>query len=336
MSTRMETILANARYSLADASKSRYSDERLISLISDAQRDIARNTRLLKAEVTLPLNSEQPTYDLPDDVWLITRATFGNTVIPLTSHDRLDARCLSWYTQYGNAIDSIVYDRRDMLKIRVYPIPGKDFFSENYTFVSDNPLVQDPNGLVQLQLDAIYAAIAQLQLDALEPTLPLANVYEQASNILNVQPGLNEAVFGVVTSVDGVVATPIYGVMTDIDLADSSYLMQLNVLFDTDFGVVTNIQDSLGLLHLYYIKDPKIIQFMSDKLELAPIFDRALTLYTVGMAFADDLDTQNQERSASALALYKRELDTVGTPTDFTDGTRAAQYTPNYTTAFGN
>lgn len=336
MSTRIDNILANARYSLADPSKSRYTDQRLISLISDAQRDIARNTRLLKNEVTLPIQVNQAIYDLPNDTWLVTRAIFDNIAIPLMSHDRMDDSCLGWFTQYGNKIEALVYDRRDLLKIRAYPRPNSDFFIAPYAFVTDNPLITDINGLTQAQLDTIYAAITQLEADALLPELPLADVYTQAGIILAVTPGSTESLFGVTTSIDGIPTIPLFGVVTGMELEPDNTYTALDVFFNTAYGVVTGIQDTLGLLHLYYIKDPKAIYATTDTLELSPIFDRALTLYTIGMAFADDLDTQNQERSASALALYKRELDTVGTPTDFTDGTRAAQYTPNYITPFGN
>lgn len=133
MATRIETIIKRARYTLADPDKLRYSDERLLALLSSAQKDIARQTRILKDTMAIALTIGVADYFMPDDTWLITRATFDGVRIPMVSHDRLDEKNPGWVTDSGAKVEAIVYDRRNLTKIKVYPIPSELYFSNTYT-----------------------------------------------------------------------------------------------------------------------------------------------------------------------------------------------------------
>jgi hypothetical protein len=335
---RIESILQKARYSLADPSKERYSDERLLDAISEGQRDIARQTRLLKDEIDVVLNLAQPIYSLPSDLWLITRASFDNEPIPLMSYDRMDAEDCSWYTRFGNKVEALVYDKRNMHEIRVYPRPDSTYTIETYSIVPDNPLVLDPNGLTAEQLQTIHDLIAQLGILDTQNPLPLSLIYSAAGSIIDVQPSDNNTspVFGVVTSVDGITPQSMLGVLTGMSLESDYKSWPGEVEFTSPFGVVTDMSVTMGLLHINYIKDPAPIRLVTDELLVSPIFDTALKYYVLAQAFSDDLDSQYQAKAGDAMAMYQRELQTVGYPTDETDGTRATQYTPNYTGPFGN
>jgi len=334
--TRIESILQKARYSLADPNKERYSDARLLDAVSEGQRDIARQTRLLKAELDIVLDLAQPIYNLPSDLWLITRASFDNLPIPLMSYDRMDAKDCSWFTRFGDKVEALVYDKRNIQEIRIYPRPDKTHTIESYVFLSDNPLVLDPNGLTAEQIQTIHDLIAQLGILDIQLPLPLAQIYTAAGGIIDVVPETTESLFGVTTSIDGIAVMPIFGVVTGITLESDYKSWPGEVKFTDLFGVVTGITVTTGLLHINYIKDPAPLVLVSDELLVSPIFDTALKYYVVGQAYSDDLDSQYQARAGDAMAMYQRELQTVGYPTDETDGTRATQYTPNYINAFGN
>lgn len=335
---RIESILKKARYSLADPNAERYSDARLLEAISEGQRDIARQTRLLKAETDIVLSQAEPIYKLPDDLWMITRASFNNKVIPLISYDRMDARDCGWFTQFSNVVDALVYDKRNMHEIRVYPRPNDTYAEDKYAFESDQPLVVDVNGLTAAQQQAIHDYIAELATLDTQLPLPLAAIYTAAGGILAIVPATanGNAIYGVVTSFDGIAATPLLGVLTDVDLQQDPNEWSGMVYFDSIYGVVTEVFATSGLLHINYIKDPADIEDISEDLLVTPIFDTALKYYVVAQAYSDDLDSQYQARAGDAMAMYQRELQTVGYPTDATDGTRATQYTPNYISPFGN
>lgn len=338
MATRIENILKKARYSLADPNKERYTDERLLEAISEGQRDIARQTRLLKAEVEIVLSLAEPLYKLPSDLWLITRATFDNTPIPLMSYDRMDERDCTWYTDFGNRVEALIYDKRNMQEIRVYPRPDESYTLKEYSFVADNPLATDSAGLTAEQILALQAYVAALDTLVAQPDLQMPDIYANAGGIINILPTSPDAkaMFGVVTSLDGLVAQPLYGVLTDIELVNDYKSWPGDVQFSSLYGVTTGVSDTTGILHINYIKDPEDLVSTEDELVLPPIFDNALRYYVAGQAFADDLDSQYQAKAGDSMAMYNRELQTVGYPTNERDGTRATQYTPNYIGPFGN
>lgn len=132
MATRIEQIIQRARYTLADPDKNRYSDARLLALLSSAQKDIARHTRILKDTMSIALTIGVADYDMPEDTWLITRAMFNDIRIPMVSHDRLDERNPGWMTDTAAKLEAIVYDRRNMTRIKVYPIPNELYYTNTY------------------------------------------------------------------------------------------------------------------------------------------------------------------------------------------------------------
>lgn len=334
--TRIEDILKSARYALADPNKERYTDDRLIFALSEAQKDIARQTRLLKAEIDIPLIAGQQEYDLPSDLWMITRAIFNNKRIPLASHDDMDVADLCWFTDYGSKITALVYDKRNMHKVRVYPIPDDSYAIDQYDFVSDEVMPTDSSGLTSAQTLAIQNYIASLAAETTAP-LDLTSIYSDAQGILSVVPTVTPGpgIYGVTTSIDTLVATPIYGVLADLQLEQDYSTWPGDVVFNSPYGIMTDLSSTSGVLHLYYIKDPAPVNTVQDELLVSPIFDTALRHFVVGTAYGDDLDTTYQQRSVRALQMYDREISTVGTPTDLTDGTRATQYHSNYTGPFG-
>lgn len=269
MATRIETIIQRARYTLADPDKARYSDARLLALLSSAQKDIARQTRILKDTMAIALIPGVAVYDMPEDTWLITRATFDSARIPMVSHDRLDSKYPRWQTDTGPKVEALVYDRRNVTKIRVYPIPNELYYSNNY------------------QLDNV---------------------------------------FGVTTGVDGVIPNQTFGVLTGLEIG--------TIFVPSIFGVVSALGEVTGILHIDYIKDAPEIITVDDELVLSKIFDTALEYFVVGRAFMDDLDTAYQNKGVSVMTMYQREIDTVGTPTNETDGTQSTVYTPNYNSVF--
>ena len=148
--SRIQDILTRARDTLADAGMERWDDARLIRLIDDGQKDIAKQTRLLKGQADIFTTNGEHTYALPTDAWLITRAAFEDCKIPLYTHDELDelvrTRTLNatdenYYTRRGTntrdfsfanycweleqdqEVEAVLYDRRNMDEVRLFPIP---------------------------------------------------------------------------------------------------------------------------------------------------------------------------------------------------------------------
>lgn len=140
MATRVEKILSNARLTLADPKKERWDDPTLIAILNEALVDFSQQTEMLHGRIDVPITIGDPYFDLPDDCWMLTRVLYDNSPLPIVSHQELDNVTFSrrfvdfgistagtrWETTTG-APEAIIYDRRDMLQGKVYPIPGDVF-----------------------------------------------------------------------------------------------------------------------------------------------------------------------------------------------------------------
>ena len=134
MTTRVADIITRARDTLADPKKERWSDDRLLRLLDEAQKDFARQTSLLKGYANIPLIPFTATYSLPEDCWRITRAHYAERHLRLVSHEAMDEVDTSWYTRQGGSIEALVFDQRNDSVIRCYPIPDTNSIAYSYTF----------------------------------------------------------------------------------------------------------------------------------------------------------------------------------------------------------
>lgn len=300
VSTRIVSILTRARDTLADPNKARWSDERLLRLLDEAQQDIAKQSKLLKGTYNLSLSVGVSTYSLPEDLWLIIRATFEDYEIPLKSYDAMDEqakkavlsrvgssgiertrgygtnlgdsyRRTNWEVTEGSSIEALIFDNRNMQEIRVYPIPDSSIAESEYTFEN-------------------------------------AGVVEFAGDEL----------LGVATSIDEYTQDSVFGVITS--LYEPAITTEI---FDSVFGVVTGASESAVVVRIQYIRMPTVLTTLASVLEIPSMFDVALKHYIVGHALRDDLDVQYRDMASESFALYERELE-IARSTNRSDGTRSA------------
>ena len=269
-------ILTRARDSLADPLEQRWSNDRLLRLLDEGQKDFARHTEILKGFSTITLVPGTQLYTLPKECWRVTRAHYASINLPLYSFEHMDSVDMSWYTRKSAKPTAIVFDKRNEQEIRVYPIPDGSFSDIKYNFSNE-------------------------------------------TNPVYIGPAL-----GVVTAIDDLTFNSPYGVVTDLFTIDVD-----ETWFSSPYGVVTDIGEVDGNLTLFYIRDPADITSFNQELEIASRWHFALQQYVVGRAFMDDLDTQYQQRGATALQMYDRELKLAKSSTSM-DATRATQYSTTY------
>lgn len=305
--------------------------------MSEGQKDIARQTRLLKDEIEIPLVAGQYTYDLPEDLWLIIRVVYNDRVIELKSHEEMDQICLGWFSKFAKDLHALIYDKRDLHKIRTYPIPNDEIAGSDYEFSSDGHVGKTMN-----QSSGVMTSYDSAQLNQLEGVLTslddasMDSVYGVVSQLItgatNIQ--YDDPYLGIATSIDGVEGDSPYGAVVDIDF-DEDYEQLPDVYSaSSDFGVITNLRDITSRLRVYYIKDAPEVQLESDSLVIPSIFDTALKYYIIAKAYADDIDAQYQTKSDRSMLIYQREVDTIGARTSRHDGTRSTQYSTMYRGAF--
>jgi len=120
--TRIEKILGKVRRELADLDKTRWSDENLIGLISDAQDDIVYKTNCLYKSITLTTEENKNTYILPDDFRLLRRVSYDNKALKLVTMNYIEGVDENWRTTKGTPVYAI-YDNMNRGSIKISPVP---------------------------------------------------------------------------------------------------------------------------------------------------------------------------------------------------------------------
>jgi hypothetical protein len=283
MATRTETIIVRAREQLGDTRAERWTDTRLLGLLDEAQQDIAIHTLIFNGTYVLPLQEGKNTYELPDDILLIKRATFDNEPISLVTYDSMDEFSaksrtlnysdddrivgfqdyvdyphLAWDDDTGPDVEALVFDNRNLSEIRVYPTPK----------------------------------------DIADVTYPLVNGGSQSF--------VGDNVMGVVVDMEDYSFNTPYGVV--VDMFDPEIT---NEIFNDPFGVVTGIGESNKTVQLWYTRKPNTISGLNVNPELHPLFDKALQYYVVANAFDDDVDTRSEAKAARARSKYEHDLKIV-------------------------
>ena len=309
MATRIENILTRARDTLADPQAERWSDARLLRLLDEAHKDLAKQTKILKGQHTILVEIGVHTYVLPENLWLITRAAYDNADISLVSYDHMDERVRkdrlselpsdsrergygyrsaidysvnrTWQLDEASEITALVYDNRNLHDIRVYPIPNAGIADNNYEFTNAGDISFD-----------------------------------------------GDALLGVVTDITDYTFNSPFGLLAEL------YEPSIKVETGDAYGVTTAIDEAKKAINIWYIRIPNEITAVDSDLETPTMFDVALKHYIVGHAFRDDLDVQYREMGAESIRLYNRELE-IALETNRTDGTRnATSFTSTYRGAF--
>lgn len=219
--SRISDILLLVRDSLADSSAQRWSDARLLRLLSEAQKDIARHTRVLRSSYTFSVLEGVSNYTLPDNIHVITRAASGDCEIPLITYDQLDEQYRKigtcWETETGNTIEALVYDRRNMDDIRVFPIPDSGIADNTYTFENTGDLTfvgDDALGITIGIDDYTLTSLYGVAVDLYDPLISLESFdtpYGVVSSITesNVQVTIwYTALAPAITSLDDTLTVP--------------------------------------------------------------------------------------------------------------------------------
>lgn len=134
--SRVASIIDNARVTLSDTNKTRYSDSVLVKYLNDGLTDFVLNTKILKERIFLELNPTASIYDLSPYVLEFLRFQFQTKVIPVLSQEELDKVSLTWQDEIGDEVECVTLS--DMRKgwLRIYPrvITGADAIDQNSLF----------------------------------------------------------------------------------------------------------------------------------------------------------------------------------------------------------
>jgi len=321
--SRISDIILRVRDTLADPTGDRWSDERLIRLVDEAQKDICRKAKLLRAKTEISIFNNKVEYNLPDDLLLLDRVLYDGRVIPFVSHLELDRRLNDWESDTGTP-QSVVYDKQNRRKFKLYPIP--DLEGSIYKFI--HPGYWETREFIEEDFGIITNAIAtDCECVAFDSDYGIAS--SCIANELIVTP-FDSTDYGIVVSIDGVYQNSDYGILVSLSEDKST-----EKFYEDNYGVTVGIQLISPYLTVYYLKKPNVITSLTDILEIDDSFDAAIKYYVTGKALRDDMDTQNRVIGNEELAFYDRELKEA-IKDDIMDFTRNSnkQYEFNYRGAF--
>lgn len=372
MTSRLQKIITDARDTLADPKGERWSNARLLRLASAAQQDIAKQSKILKGQAVLALAPGKYTYDLPSDVWELTRATFESARIPFVSYTDLDlllSRSINnsrpserytldsvtsldgitadWELDTGGDVEALIFDRRDMDSIRVYPTPDESILETSYTFTNSGYLIDyeyeanspfgvlvdaedfegDTLGVVSSAESVVYLVNESCSGVESVDDAGLSSPFGLVSSIQDEIASLGfygDGPFGVTVGMDNYTANSPYGVVTGLFDPDIS-----EEVFSSHLGIMTQVSETNKIVGLWYTRYPADLSDIGDELEIPAMFDIAMQHYIVARAFGDDFDTRNVEKSAIAQQYYERELGVIQN-TNSSNATRALQTHNNY------
>lgn len=117
----IQDLLKKIRFSLSDSNSSRWSDERLISLINDCISSITRRSILFVDTTYIKLVNNLVNYDISDIAVKILRIEYDKKpIIPVSHHD-LDLINENWQDSVSNRVTNYIVDKQKEGVFKLYP-----------------------------------------------------------------------------------------------------------------------------------------------------------------------------------------------------------------------
>jgi len=346
MVTRVEKILSNARLTLADPKKERWDDPTLIAMLNEAQVDFCQHTQMLHERVDVPIVIGNPYFTLPDDCWLLTRVLFDDSALPLITHRELDNTTMSrrfvdfglptagsrWEVTKGEP-QAIIYDRRNMLEGKIYPIPDRPLEETAYLFVgtpTETFHETELYGVTTLVTEStlvddfgVVSSLASLSIDTeLTPDFGVVSALTIADEVDTPPDG-----FGIIVDITDYTFTTPYGAV--VDITDETVID----IFEDVYGFVDTMVEACSFLTCYYLQNPTDLVDETSDLSIPQMYDIALKFYLCGQAFMNDIDTAYQQKGAAQMMIYERHVKNAKKDSS-RDFTRAGQFQTTYRRGF--
>lgn len=270
--SRIQDIFARARDTLNDSDAERWSDEALLRLLDEGQKDIATQIEVFKDIIVVPLRTGEHTYSLPEDTISILKVTFRARKLPLTTTEFMNRQGLT-----GQVLSSIRYT------------PTSDYIRSSRNSHWMSTITGDE------LIFCIYDKIKRHRL-RVWPT-PISEELEELITEL-------ENDYGITTDVELFSMLGQFGVISSVIDTD-----EIVTEYDPDeLGILSEVYRRSSLV-IYRTKTSETVTSVHDSLEIDPCWDNALKHYVVGKAFRNDLNVANRQIGNEELTFYSRELD---------------------------
>jgi len=123
MAQRELDILADARVTLNDTSDvPRWSTERLLGFLSDAQEDMCKSIPLLTHKSVINTVPGQEEYNLPEGSMYLISASSAGIALPIIPYDMIERDNPDWDADTSSVLSAVIVNALSQQVIRPYPL----------------------------------------------------------------------------------------------------------------------------------------------------------------------------------------------------------------------
>jgi len=180
----VQAFINTVRNRVGDKNGNKFTDDRIIELINEGLKDLAKKAYVNKKQMNIPIVPYTRALVIPDDNFIKLQRIRCNSVdLEKYTHDEMDKRFNKWEDKIGSKLDAIVYDLKNPKTIILFPL--LDETSANYEALnaSDSLLIDIPN----VESDSAYGLITSIDTDDI---IVPENVYDE-TELQGYEPILN-------------------------------------------------------------------------------------------------------------------------------------------------
>jgi len=300
-----DNLIKIARSRLGDKLEHRWTNDRLVTIIDQGQKDFCKRSGVYRKEVILPLAANVLRYSLPEDCMEVNRIEYMGAPIPLFSRNDLDENRITSQAFVG------IKDNLNMNFIQFYPkVPelgatvdirmGESILTEDFVVTPQLGVVTDADqGIV---IDPVFGVLtgATTEID----DLPLSDKFGELADsswFNEVEIGGDE--FGVTTDVD------IYEPSPGEEQAGLGFVTRSDLYeISGKYGITGSIVTEEQYVRIFYTAIPPEVRLVRSSLVIHDMWEAAMTRYVVGTALQDDNDANNIQRGELEIAKYDKEV----------------------------
>lgn len=146
-------IIKEVRLILADRHGERWSDDRLLLLLNNGIRDIAKNTVIFTESIYYKVINSVYDVDLSDSVVKFLRADYMEKPLKWLTYAQADHELgEDWQAKTSDKITHLIYDQQKAGALRLYPIPVNTYNE-------------------WIEYDSVYGGVTHISYSDLQPTL---------------------------------------------------------------------------------------------------------------------------------------------------------------------
>jgi len=301
-----QDIISIARERLGDQRKQRWTDERLLNIVSQGQMDICEQTGYYRLENVIPLIDGTTRYKLPPNCLTVRRVEFKDDAIPLNTRNDRDGN----YPRISSADFVAVKSNLNLSYIDLYPeIPELDDHADFRKGAStDVDFVLSPLfGVITLSnepsitVDPDFGVVSDVNLDydSLEPSDKFGELIDTSDSL--VETDFPNGEFGVTTDI----ASSGNGSNNPLGFILSGNKVEIS----GKYGLTVDITDKNNSIRVFYTAMPDKLTHLGNKLILPELWEALIVRYVIGTALQDDNDANNIQRGELELTKYQKAVD---------------------------